>query len=375
MSMSVFVPLVFVLTPHYAGHPIVPPVSFQVPVSKGTSSSIINPASPLIQLEGMSQEKGEYYTGFDNALDLSYRGGLSDSVMMFVRSPAWSYWRSHAYDHYDGKMWSQSDKAPDVIPGFGGTFILSDEPWTREDYFVQTYYVVRTLPNVIFTAGRPVQLYLAANQIARDQSGGIRIGEALKANTIYSVLSVRTDFSAEELRGVEDQIPLDSLRRAPELLPYLQLPDTVTERTRTLANELAQNAPTRYDKVIAVRDYLLKNYAYNYFPPPQQPGTDSVDQFLFVDKQGVCEHYVSAMVVMLRELGIPARLVAGFGSGTYNSVTGYYEVHANDAHAWAEVYFPQHGWVSFDPTPGWNAHPDTGPVQRWIFSSMFENVT
>src|SRR5207248_981026 len=95
---------------------------------------------------------------------------------------------------------------------------------------------------------------------------------------------------------------------------------------------------------------------------------------LFVDKRGVCEHYVSALVVMLRSLGIPARLVAGYGSGTYNAVTGYYEVRANNAHAWAEVYFPGYGWLSFDPTPGWTGNPDTGPVQRWVFSSLFAGL-
>ena len=123
-----------------------------------------------------------------------------------------------------------------------------------------------------------------------------------------------------------------------------------------------------------MRDYLRDTYPYDFFPPPQQPNTESIDQFLFVDRRGVCEHFVSAMVILLRELGIPARLVSGFGSGDYNPITGYYEVRANDAHAWAEVYFPEYGWLPFDPTPGWNGDPRTGPVQTWIFSDLFVNV-
>ncbi|MBI5051791.1 MAG: transglutaminase family protein, partial [Chloroflexi bacterium] len=75
-------------------------------------------------------------------------------------------------------------------------------------------------------------------------------------------------------------------------------------------------------------------------------------------------------VVMLRELGVPSRLAAGFGSGYYNPVTGYYEVRASDAHAWAEVYFPEHGWVAFDPTPGWVGDPRTGAIKTWIFSDL-----
>jgi hypothetical protein len=123
-----------------------------------------------------------------------------------------------------------------------------------------------------------------------------------------------------------------------------------------------------------VRDYLKETYPYDYFPPPQAPDTDSVDQFLFEDKRGVCEHYGSAMVVMLRTLGVPARLAVGYGAGTYNYITGYYEVRAKDAHAWVEVYFPGEEWVSFDPTPGWDGDPRTGPVRRWLFAGMSERL-
>jgi hypothetical protein len=95
---------------------------------------------------------------------------------------------------------------------------------------------------------------------------------------------------------------------------------------------------------------------------------------LFVDKRGVCEHFTSAVVVLLRAAGIPARFVVGYGSGTYNAITGYYEVHANDAHAWVEVYFPGLEWVPFDPTPGWTGDPQTGPVKRWVFSDLMAGV-
>src|SRR5262249_14242903 len=145
-------------------------------------------------------------------------------------------------------------------------------------------------------------------------------------------------------------------------------PTTVTQRTHDLAVQITAPVSTEYDKGVAVRDYLLKTYPYDYFPPAQPPNTDAGDQFLFVYKRGVCEHFVSAMVVILRRGGIRARLVAGFGSGTYNAFTNYYEVRANDAHAWVEVYFPRYGWVPFDPTPGWTGDPQTGTVARWVFS-------
>jgi transglutaminase-like putative cysteine protease len=374
LALVIFVLGVFVFSPHYAGHPIVPPVSLQVPITTGPTSSVIPAAIPLVQPIGMPQQHGEYYTGFDTQLDLAYRGGLSDTTMMYVRSPARSYWRSNAYDFYDGQHWSQPNTSLRIIQRTGPYFDVLHINWLKSDYFVQTFYVVRDLPNRLFAGGVPVQVYLAANQIALDPNGGIRIGEILHSNTTYSVLSIRTDYSAQELRSVETDIAADANKRQTELAPYLQLSPTITDRTVRLAHTVADGQATRYDKVSAVRDYLKATYPYNYYPPAQRPNTDSVDQFLFEDKTGVCEHFVSAMVILLRELGIPARMAAGYGSGTYNAITGYYEVHANDAHAWVEVYFPYYGWVPFDPTPGWNGTPNTGPIERWLFSSAFDGI-
>ena len=366
VALPVLASLVFVFTPHFAGHPIVPPVTINVPIHSGPSADIINPALPLVQVQGWSDQVSDHYYGFDSRLDLAYRGGLSDTIMMYVRSPAWSYWRSHAYDFYDGRTWAQSDTSIQTIARQGVLFDLNfkNRPWLREDYFVQTYTIMQEMPNLIFTAGQPLQVYLAADEIGLDATGGIRVGETLKPGMVYSVMSLRQDSTPDQLRasGLLTRIP------AAIQQTYTQLPETVTQRTHDLAAQVSANAATEYDKVVAVRDYVRNTYPYDYFPPAQPPNTDAVDQFLFVDKRGVCEHFVSAMVVMLRSLGIPARLVAGFGSGTYNPFTNYYEVRANNAHAWVEVYFPRYGWVPFDPTPGWDGDPQTGPVPRWIFS-------
>ncbi len=196
------------------------------------------------------------------------------------------------------------------------------------------------------------------------------MGGPLQSGTVYSVVSQRPDYDPERLRAIGTIYPPDISAR------YLQLPDNISGRVRDLAFQVADTAGAAnpYDKAEALREHLQTNYPYDYFPPPQQPGSETCDQFLFVDGRGVCEQYVTSLVVMLRVLGIPARLVAGYGSGTYNSITGYYEVRANDAHAWAEVYFSGYGWIPFDPTPGWEGDPAVGPVRRWVFSGMFENV-
>jgi transglutaminase-like putative cysteine protease len=91
-----------------------------------------------------------------------------------------------------------------------------------------------------------------------------------------------------------------------------------------------------YDKASALRDYLL-TIPYDCYPPPQPPGSETVDNFIFVDKRGVCEQFATSLAVMLRTLGIPARLAAGYGAGQYNSLSGYYTVRGSDAHAWVEA--------------------------------------
>ena len=363
--------ILFIFTPHFASAPLIPPVTLRLPINRSPSSQIVNPALPVVQIEGIAVTgKSEYYYGFDSRLDLSYRGGLTDKIMMYVRSPAGSYWRSHAYDYYDGRAWTQSNTQLTRLPARGGGAYLFRfiDPLPEGDYFAQSFFIAQPMPNVVFVGGTPAQMLFPAEEVSIDSTGGIRAPETLQVGTQYTVYSLPQNYSPGDLRNTPPDYP-DDIRAT-----YLQIPLTVPQRVRDLALNVAISAPTAYDRVVALRNYLKETYPYDYFPPPQAPDTDSVDQFLFVDKRGVCEHYVSALVIMLRSLDIPARLAAGYGSGDYNGVTGYYEVHANDAHAWAEVYFSGYGWVPFDPTPGWNGDPQTGPVRTWIFSNFTDTL-
>ncbi|MBD2871215.1 transglutaminase domain-containing protein, partial [Paenibacillus sp. IB182493] len=149
-----------------------------------------------------------------------------------------------------------------------------------------------------------------------------------------------------------------------ELEPYLQLPDSLPGRVSALASEVAGGGVTnRYDQVKAIEQFLKRSYAYTLEDSAVPPkGSDFVDYFLFEQRQGYCVHFSSAMVVLLRTQGIPARWVKGFTPGTpVGEPAGAsdggaklvdYAVRGSDAHAWVEVYFPGAGWVPFDPTPG-----------------------
>jgi len=130
---------------------------------------------------------------------------------------------------------------------------------------------------------------------------------------------------------------------------YLQLPAT-DPRVTDLAVEVTRSESNAYDKTKAVEEYLQSNYGYTLELPATMPA-DPIAYFLFDLRRGHCEFFASSMAVMLRSLGISARLVNGFLQGSFNDVTGHYTVRASDAHTWVEVFFPSYGWVPFDPTP------------------------
>jgi hypothetical protein len=118
-----------------------------------------------------------------------------------------------------------------------------------------------------------------------------------------------------------------------------------------LAQQATAGASTPYDKAQAVERFLRSNYGYSLTPPVPPAGTDPLQYFLTDSKVGYCQYFASAMGDMLRSLGIPTRLVNGYGPGTYDQKSSRWVVRESDAHTWVEVYFPQYGWIPFEPTP------------------------
>lgn len=122
-------------------------------------------------------------------------------------------------------------------------------------------------------------------------------------------------------------------------------------RIAALADSVSAQATNPYDKAMAIETFLRGNYNYSLEPGPPPPGQDPLENFLFTNKVGYCEFFATAMGHMLRAEGIPARLVNGYGQGTYDSKTRQWVVRETDAHTWVEAYFPTYGWIPFEPTP------------------------
>jgi len=160
----------------------------------------------------------------------------------------------------------------------------------------------------------------------------------------YEITSWVPKVTAQELAADAITYPAEIAER------YLQLPDSLPQRVKDLAVRLVQGSTSAYDKAVRVQEYLRATYLYKLDVPQPPPNRDVVDYFLFDAPGGFCSYYASAMTVLLRSQGVPARVAVGFATGDYDGLVRRYSVPAKAAHSWVEVYFPTYGWIEFEPT-------------------------
>jgi transglutaminase-like putative cysteine protease len=345
------VALVFMLTPRLPGAFVrLPPFAVRSAMAvPGFQGQVMNPGLPSGGGDGAVVDFApSAYPGFGSSVDLRARGRLSDSVVMRVRSQQAALWRGQAYDTFNGTMWTASDtRTVDVGQELDQSFQIPSGPTsvpTRR--IITTFYVESNQPNIVFAAYVPEQVFFPAAVLTIDRYDSIRAPILLDQGLIYSVVSTIPITTPSVLRAAP------AVWSKAEMGQYTQLPADLPKRDVALARRITASAPTTYGKVMAVQDWLQRNTKYNLDIPRDPPGVDAVDEFLFVRHEGFCEHIASAMAVLLRAVGIPTRLVTGFGPGERNPFTGYYDVRQSDAHAWVEVLYGGVGWVQYDPTFG-----------------------
>ncbi|HWM87014.1 MAG TPA: DUF3488 and transglutaminase-like domain-containing protein [Kofleriaceae bacterium] len=310
-------------------------------------------------------------SGFSDGVRLGGHGVIKDddTVVMRVevsapyggRDAPQQHWRGVAFDQYSRGEWRRSRDAPPTakrvsVSGMVVTHTLlydrdrrhaADEAVPAERLagaVRQEIYLEPLGYDVLFGASMPAAFRVATSY--RERPRDERNDEIRRGHSTGIKYTVFSRLSPPEA---------DVLRAAPRVLPsgydvYLQLPPEITPRVRALAREVTRGAPTDYDKAIAVERYLQQNLSYTL--EMQAPrGREPLDHFLFERRRGHCEYFSSAMAVLLREVGVPARSVNGFLGGEWNEYDDYIAVRAGDAHSWVEVYFAGAGWVTFDPTP------------------------
>ncbi len=262
------------------------------------------------------------------------------------------YWRSFTYDIYSGHGWSTS--TTDQVIYQAGQPV---QPHSLPGHQLVTE-TIRSFPGQggsIYAAGEPVEIDTASSAAWRTSND--LFGMQTKSSG-YAVQSLVPVVSETVLEAAGEDYPNWVVQR------YQAVPAEVPARVRQLAIQLTAGEPTPYDRARAIEQYLRSTYPYSLDVPLPPANRDLVDYFLFDLRKGYCDYYASAMVILARSAGIPARLAIGYASGTYNLNSGRFMVTQADAHSWAEVYFPGTGWVPFEPTaglPGINRNVQAAP--------------
>lgn len=289
---------------------------------------------------------------YEDSLVLGGPRTVGSTLIMDVEVPQQLpnvYWQAIAYEDYEDGSWGINDETETRLhfPDDGNLEV--PPTWGRD---VVPQRITNYLPNSSFLYAAPEvvqtdrQMFVESTRDNEDKEliSSVRSRFVLRQGDQYEVSSRVSIADAESLRNSSTFYPDWVTER------YLQLPDSITPETITLAEELTAPYDTPFDKSIAVRDYLRNNIEYNDQIDAPPEGEEPVHYTLFESQEGYCNYYASAMAVMLRSQGVPARVVSGYAQGEYDEASLSYRVRANNAHTWVEVYFPQYGWIQFEPT-------------------------
>ena len=341
----------------------------------------------------MKKRDGLSFAGFSDGVELGGHGTIKydSTIVMRVeieapyqgRNAPYVHWRGVAFDEYQGGTWRRSTQAPPTFakeqrrPGHvSRRHLLYDQKSlgeTRdarvENAIEQTIWIEPIGTDVLFGASMPVAFEAEAwNRSRWERNDEIRYerGSGLR----YKVWSDLTPPAPEMLRAASGRLPHG-------YRVFLQWPkEEITLDTQRLAREITAGLDNDYDKAVAIQTWLRENLGYTL--DLEDPGdTEPIHFFLFDRKVGHCEYFASAFAILARINGIPTRQVNGFLGGEWNEYDGYIAVRAGDAHSWNEVYFPGHGWVTFDATPPSDRLGRGGDglgdrLRRWVDTLRFQ---
>ena len=255
------------------------------------------------------------------------------------------YWRGLTYDRYTEWGWSA---AYTVRVRYAAGELASEALPANRWFLRQEIHLVEDEGRLLYVAGALITVDQDFQVAWRIRPGPQQPGDVFGATTeatSYRADSLLPVYAEAELRSAGQEYPAWVAER------YLVLPDSVPDRVLALARDLTATEPTPYDRAVAIERYL-RRFSYTLDVPAPPAGQDIADYFLFDLQRGYCDYYATAMVVLARAAGIPARLVTGYAPGSYDEAAAQYIITEAEAHSWAEIYFPGYGWVEFEPTAG-----------------------
>lgn len=263
-------------------------------------------------------------------------------------TPPRLYMRRGTFVNYDGRGWNNSGHERDAA-------FDANRAWRSEDEWPGrvplTQRVRLTVPTAVLpAAGEPAEFRTEYELDRRSPDDLVSVWSGIGPIDRFEVISYVPAMSVESLRALPawSEVPTELPQ---ELLPHLRLPETVTPRTRSLAENLAagQSGPFAIAESIEAH---LRGIEYNLDVPGPPPGAEVADSFLFDLQQGYCDYYTTAFAVLARLNGLPTRFATGHIGGYWDLESGEWTITEAEAHSWPEVYLPEIGWVPFEPTAG-----------------------
>lgn len=259
------------------------------------------------------------------------------------------YWRWLTYDVYDGRGWTTSPAEGESYSANESIFSLKGD---RFRIIHQQVEKANSRDNHLYWTGALVRATQPFESTWRVSPKSINSGvDPLLAADMLGSLTEKRAYSADSLIPIVSAGQLrDSSKTYPQHIRerYLSLPANVPARVTDLAHELTSDSDNPYDKARAIEAYL-RSFPYSLEVAPPPAGREAADYFLFDLKSGYCDYYATAMIVLARSAGLPARLVIGYSSGEYDPLEAVYIVREANAHSWVEVYFTGFGWIEFEP--------------------------
>lgn len=299
-------------------------------------------------------------SGFSDSVNLGEIGRIQQSSQVVMHAQVLHgggteeiRWRGVALAIFDGKRWSAPSRRLTPLPRTTAGFQLNTRTPEEESQFraqrvpgrmrLMRYRVVMEPigTQIFFVADTPLSIIGNYRDLYQDETGAAYNYDRVRVISTYEGFSELPPPTSAAAAVSRDHPRSTSLT-------YLQLP-ALDSRVPELAARVTADSAHDLDRARRLELFLRSEFGYTLQLPPLTP--DPLAHFLFERKQGHCEYFASAMAVMLRTLGIPSRMVTGFRGGELNPLTGSYIVRARDAHAWVEAYFPELGWIAFDPTP------------------------
>ncbi len=352
-----------------------------------TTTSPVGPTSALV---GSSPH---FQVSLPDNLQITGGPNLSSDVVMTISTGDYPpmphaidldiphyYWRRMTYQIYTGSGWINPSSMDENIrphrmliqvtpPEYRIIHqVITFPPGVNEGLYWTGAFVQSDTPTQIAWRAQPLIDPAAAGfdpLSGGDLVGGLLSPQSADTSHNYTVESLLPNVNEANLRAAPTVYPAWVAQR------YLPLPGTVPERVRALARDLTANSATPYDQALAIETYL-RTYPYSLAVLAPPPDRDATDYFLFDLKKGYCNYYATAMTVLARAAGLPARLVTGYASGTYDPYTAQYVIRQNDAHAWTGIYFSGIGWIEFEPTAN---QPAPFRVVNHQTASQFAPVT